>query len=534
MDLDATFSGSASYRRPPNRRDKILRFFSRISIRLLAFNLLLVFLPVIGIVSLETYEDHLLDQTERSMVMQGRLLAAALGGSPLDGDEANRILRNMEQRLEARLRVIDTDYRLVADSSSLGPRSENSAPPPTPAVRENWIYRFGSLLYRGYARIFEPPAPPQLDREFYASAERLDGPEVRRALEGQYGAVSRPSPIGRSLVLYSALPIRSGDEIVGTVLVTRSTWVILKTLWELRLQTFKVIIASVLAAIILSLLVSTTIARPIRRMGLQARALLDSRGRLRGRFQPLQRLDEIGDLSRALDELTRRLEGHIQFIESFASDVSHEFKNPLAAIRNAADLMAQVDDPQDRERFYGMVQRDIVRLEHLLSGVREITRIDAEIDQVPAQEVRLDELLARLVERFEMREGGRIAFHLQEQKQPVYVLVDPDRLAQVFENLLDNAASFSPDGTTVEIEMQKIASHVAVSVRDHGPGIPPEHRERIFDRFFTYRPAAPGKDGHTGLGLAIVKAIIEGFGGSVSARDATGQGAILAVLLPSK
>ncbi len=512
----------------------LLRFLSRISIRLLAFNLLLVFLPIFGILSLKTYELQLRERQERLMVQQGRLLAASLGErGPLVAADAERILINMEQRFEARLRVVDRDLRLLADSSRLGPRLA-IAPDAEKAEaegRQSWIYRLGARLYWAYS-FLKPPEPPLQGTDLYATAEKLDGNEIRTALEGRYGAATRLSPTTRSVTLYSAIPIRSGGEVVGVVLVSKSTFQILQALYELRLSTFKVILGSVAAAVVLSLLVSTTIARPLQRLRRESKALLDRRGRLRGSFKGSNRLDEIGDLSRALAELTRRLEGHIRFIESFASDVSHEFKNPLAAIRNATELLAEVEEPAERRRFIRMAQRDIARLEHLLSGVREITRIDAELDQQPAEPVALDRLLQGLIERYQALPHHDASYRLELPEATAVVEADPERLSRVFENLLDNAVSFSPAGGEIRVALDVEGGKAVVGIRDQGPGIPPEHQEKIFSRFFSYRQGGTDGDGHTGLGLAIVKATVEAYGGEVRAANHEGGGAVFETKLP--
>ncbi len=520
--------------RPDTRLGRLLRFLSRISIRLLAFNVLVVFLPALGILSLETYEEQLLVRQEQSMVQQGRILAAALGGRGALGDaEARRILINMEQRFDARLRVVDRDYNLLADSSLLGPPT---APRGEPAQqreaegRESRLYRLGSFLYRALERLLPPEAPLQESEYYDVTAATYNGEEIQAALAGRYGSALRRSQATRSLLLYSAIPIRDGGEVVGVALVSKSTFRILRDLYELRLGTFRVVLASVAAAIVLTLLMSTTIARPLTRLRQEARDLLDRRGRLRGRFRGSDRLDEIGDLSRALAELTRRLEGHIRFIESFASDVSHEFKNPLAAIRNATELLAEVDDPGERQRFLAMAQGDIARLEHLLSGVREITHIDAQLDEEPVEPVPLAPLLGGLVERYEMQPGAACAYVLDHRDGELVVEADPARLGQVFENLLDNATSFSPAGGEVRIELENGGRHARVRIRDQGPGIPEEHLGRIFSRFFSYRPDRG--DGHTGLGLAIVKAIVEGYGGAVAVRNGEAGGAVFEVELP--
>ena len=117
---------------------------------------------------------------------------------------------------------------------------------------------------------------------------------------------------------------------------------------------------------------------------------------------------------------------------------------------------------------------------------------------------------------------------------PALVRAAPERLAQVFDNLVDNAIGFSPDGSTVTIDIEKIDGDCRVRIRDEGPGIPDTHLTRIFERFFTYRPATPdSRRHHTGLGLAIAKAIIESYGGTIAATQHDDRnGACLIVRLP--
>ena len=526
-----------------------MRFLARIAIRLLLFNVLLVFLPAAGFFYLEVYEKELLEAQERAMVQQGRVVAAALARQgEIEATTAKALLSRLEGRTESRLRVVDRQGRLLADSARLVP--PRVAPPPSrgwydeyrissesgsaPGARENPLYRFGAGLYRLVGRLsqpFSPPEPPQDTEKIYSPGGPLLGPEVRAALAGRYGATTRPTAGQRSVTLYSAIPVRSDNQVVGAVLVSQSTYRILRALYDVRLDVFQVVLASVVAAAVLSLLVSATIARPLRQLRDQAHALVDRRGRLRGRFRGSRRRDEIGDLARALEELTGRLERHLSFIESFASDVSHELKNPLAPIRTATEMLGEVEDPADRRRFLEVAWREVARMEHLLSSVREISRIDARLEAEPVVPVDLRELLPVVADRFHLRTGVRV--ELRAPAGPVHTAASPERLEQVFENLLDNAIGFSPPGGEVTVELAAEPETAVVAVADSGPGIPEEHRERIFDRFFTWRPDEPhARNGHTGLGLAIVKAIVEGYGGSVSVGNRPEGGARFEVRLP--
>ncbi len=532
---------TASSSAPPWRRRLTgwHRRLSRIWIRLLAFNVLLLFLPAAGVLYLDTFESQMLEAQEQSMVQQGRILAAALGATgTLDPAQAETILVGLNQRITSRLRVIDSAGRLLADSSRHGPQAEGGevAPVGQEAAaqdpRSNWLYRLGASLFRFYDRLTGGPGPGAEEREFYSAEKIFDGPEIAAALAGRYGATTRVTAGQRSITLFSAIPILDdAGEPVGAVLVSQSTFRLLNGLYEVRLAVFKVFVGSVVAAVILSLLLAGTIARPLTLLGNEAAALLDRRGRLTGRFGGWKRQDEIGDLARSLQGMSQRLEERIGFMESFAADVSHEFKNPLASIRTATEMLTEVEEPAQRRRFLALVERDVARLERLLSAVREVSLIDARLDEEEVEPVNLSALLERWLEGRRLRLPGGVTIESELPAEPVEVQANADRLSQIFENLLDNAFSFAPAGSVVEVTLERQGDEALVRVADRGPGFPPEHLDRIFQRFFSYRPEQKGSD-HTGLGLAIVKAIAEGYGGSVEAGNRPGGGAEVGVRLP--
>jgi two-component system sensor histidine kinase ChvG len=507
----------------------------RLRTRLLVFNLLLVFVPVGGLLLLGPYERQLLESQERAMVRQGRLAAAALAaGGAADAASARRLLVELDRRSESRLRVVDRDGNLLADSSVLGPkRPRTGAPPPAATPREKPLYALGALPFALWQRLSGPSGIEPADAaEYYATAKRLDGPELAAALAGRYGAATRLAPPpARGVILYSALPVRIGEEVAGAVLVSQSTVRILAQLYEVRLAMFEVFLFSVAAAVVLSLFLAGTVARPLRALAGEARALVDGRGRLRGRFRAARRRDEIGELSAALEELTRRLESRQAATEAFAADVSHELKNPLASIRGATELLAAADSAGDRRRFLAVVEQEVARMERLLAGVREIVGLEAQERGEERAEVDLAALAAQLVDAFRLRGVDGVSFAIHADRGPHRVAGAPEKYAALIENLLDNAASFAPPGSTIEIALERRDDSVRVVVADRGPGIPEEHLARVFDRFFTWRPA--GGDRHSGLGLAIVKAVAEAHGGRVTAANRSEGGARFTIEVPA-
>jgi two-component system sensor histidine kinase ChvG len=593
MALASFFSRQLRVLSAPPRVNGIRRHAARIVVRMLAFNVLVVFLPVAGLFYLGTYAQHLLEAQERGMVQQGRLLAAALAAqSTFDEETVGRLLHDLNGRVDARLRVIASDGRVFGDTSVVVPgtapdvaadaasasgpaapsasapargaaasapasgstaaetRAGASAPVERPEsktseaaeskpARERLLYRIGAWLAHAaraivpnrhtlYVTIGEP-----LDME-----QALQAPEIQAALAGRYGSATRLTRGQRSVTLYSAIPIRRGDAVVGVVLVSESTYRLLQALYDVRLRIFEVIVSSLVAAALLSMFVAATIARPLRRLQADAATVLDHRGRLTRGFRGTARWDEIGDLARALEALTNRFEEHLRFVESFSADLSHEFKNPLASIRTVADILGSIEDPDERQRFVDRLLRDLTRLERLLAGVQEIVSIDTQLERDPVAAVDLGALLANILDAHRLRTNGAIRLQLQAPGGTLHVRASPERLAQVFDNLVDNAVSFSQANGLVTVTLARQDGQCRVAVSDEGPGIPEAHLARIFERFFSYRPntgdaQAKPRDRHTGLGLSIARAIIESYGGSIAATNRTSGGTRIDVSLPA-
>lgn len=487
----------------------IRRWLSAIAVRLLLFNVLLVFLPVAGLLSLRSLERQLLDVQERAMVQQGRLVAAALSAEPqLDAERTRSLIRRLGGRSEARIRIVGSDATVIADSAKIhrAPIDTEAQQYEDPVSRKKLLYRIGVGLWRIFDSIRGRDTPSKTESYVDPTPQAV----VKKALSGRYTASLRASLGQRSLTLYSALPIRANGngDVIGAVLVSQSTSRILRALWRVRLDTINVFAVSVAAAVVLTLLMAATIVRPLIRLRNEADELLDRRGRLRRTFRGSRRKDEIGDLTRALEQLTARLERHLAFVESFSADVSHEFKNPLASIRSAAELLADNKDEEQRQ-LAATIEKEVARLTRLLNAAREVSKVDAAVDTEETTRIDLAALLSCTA-------------------PPVFVEASEDRLVQVFRNIIDNAQSFSPEHVHVSIRAED--GHAIVEVDDEGPGIPPEHLDRIFDRFFTFRDK--DRNMHDGLGLAIARAVIEGYGGTIRASNLTPRGARIQVRLP--
>ncbi|MFP4375564.1 MAG: ATP-binding protein [Spirochaetales bacterium] len=527
--------------------------FSRIVARILLINALIVFLPIGALLFLDTYEDQMLRSLERSLVSQGRTLAAALSASnaPL-AEQSRETLMALSAQTESRLRVIDADGALLADSSTVkratapdagsasrirsgaDTRAEAAAPAegaPVRSPRSTLLYRLASFPVRMARDLFGRPETPLPSADFYSAAEYAAGSEVQAALAGTYGAATRVSAGGQiSMTLYSALPIERDDVVVGAVLVSQSTFRILQDLYQLRIDLFEIFLWTMLAALVISAFLSLTIAHPIAQLQKRAQEAVDERGRLRAPMPPAKRADEIGGLSRALYTLTARIDHYTTGLENFAADASHELKNPLASIRANAELAADTKDDERRARFLSRIESDVHRALTIINGMRELSHIDAERESV--SRCRPAAVLQELSEQWNKhRDLPRVLLRIDAEAVDVEVGLSATRMGQIAENLVQNARSFAPAGSEVEVELRrgtgKQEGGVVLTVSDRGPGFGTNEIGRVFDRFYSSRADSD----HLGLGLSIVKAITERAGGTVGAANREGGGALVAVRL---
>lgn len=512
----------------------------RIVTRILLLNVLIVFLPVVSMLLLDTYEEQLLEALERSLVQQGRVLAAALAVSPeLDASTAERLLRALRGRHEARLRILDGDGQLLADSSTLemtddAAAGEDVAVQPADddpiAPRETLLYRVASFPVRFVRDRVGGPQTPLPSADFYSRTDYASGAEVRAALDGRYGASTRVSAGGQiSVTLYSALPVEHEGRVAGAVLVSQSTFRILQDLYQIRIDVFTIFLWCLAAAVVLSIFLALTIARPIAVLGQRAREAVDERGRLRGPLPPQRRRDEIGALSRSLSDLTSQIVRYTRRLEGFAADASHELKNPLASIGASCEMALDARNEGDRSRFLRRARTDVKRAESIIAAMRELTQIDAQTD--PPAACRPSDALASMIRDLDHRYATHaVALENEAEHRSDEVPISNERLYQVVENLVSNATSFAPAGSTITVTLEtgERRRQLVLGVRDEGPGF--EEPTRAFDRFYSSRDE---RDGHLGLGLSIVKSIAETAGGSVEAANASGGGACVTVVLPT-
>jgi two-component system sensor histidine kinase ChvG len=381
--------------------------------------------------------------------------------------------------------------------------------------QQHWTKEIARTLDRGFNAVVGERTLPDYEEP---ATDRLQAwPEaVQAARESKTVTEVRNAP-DLTPVISAAAPI-AGRRVV---LVTNNDRNFTRTVRSERRKLALGLVVATVLSILLSLFLARTIARPLRRLALAAHRVRQGRTREVKVPRLPSRRDEIGLLARSVSDMSHALRQRIDNIEAFAADVTHELKNPLASLRSAVDGLDRIEDPKLRSQLLEVVRQDVLRLDRLIGDIGEAARTDAELARARFEPVDLGKLTGSLVKGWEQRRltgDVRIAFARPRARSAI-VLGEPGRLARAIDNIIDNAISFSPSGSLVEVAITRVGDKVRLRIDDEGPGVPPEAREAIFNRFHSVRPDGDHFGRHSGLGLAIARAIVQGHDGEIDVAD---------------
>lgn len=493
--------------------------------RILAVNLIPLLVLAGGLFFLDSYRRQLLDERFKLARIEAQITAEALAGASRERQEALLIQIGKEQRM--RLRMYDAEGRLWADSFVLAEPSFHFDDP----VAEPFLEDFARWTDAAVNFAVGAPTPP---RYIEPAEEDADAwPELERARQQGRTQVELRTAADDTPVITAAAPVGLNG---ASLLTTRNAGDITQSVRSARTSLFTIIAAALVVSIILSLYLAATIIQPLRR--LVSATVLVRAGREREVEVPRmsQRGDEIGVLARAVSDMAGTLRQRIDAVESFAADVAHEIKNPLASLRSATESMARVTDPELRTQLQEIAAHDVLRIDRLVSDISEASRVDAEISRTRFEPVDIALLFENLIHAREERgENAGRTLELRRGPLPCVVMGVALRLERIANNLLDNAVSFSPPDGVVEVRVDLTGQRVIAAVCDQGPGIASDKREKVFRRFHSDRPDSEDFGNHSGLGLAIARTIAEAHDGSLQVADRPdgASGACLVLDLPA-
>ena len=530
--------------------------FSSLTRRILVLNLAALGVMVVGILYINQFRDGLVQARIESLMIQGEIIASAIAASatvetdsitidpekllelqageslppgsgqldslhfPINPERVAPVLRRLISPTLTRARIFDRDANLLLDSRALYSRGQilRYGLPPVEEEKPGLLERAEKLLLSLFRRS---------DLPLYHEQPGGSGtayPEVMQALQGSPSFIVRRSDQGEQIVSV-AVPVQRFRAVLGVLMLSTQGGDIDKIVAAEQRAILRVFGVAALVNAILSMLLASTIANPLRRLA--AAAVRVRRGVKNREEIPdfSDRQDEIGNLSVALRDMTNALYARIEAIESFAADVAHELKNPLTSLRSAIETIPLAKTRESQERLFAVVQHDVRRLDRLISDISDASRLDAELQRQESVRVDLHRLLTAVVSvanEVRSEDGVQVALAFEGGAPSAFVVNGHDsRVGQVIDNLIANARSFSSAGGTVRVTARRTRNVIEIAVDDDGPGIRPDAFEKIFERFYTDRPHQ-GFGNNSGLGLSISKQIIEAHGGKIWAENRLG------------
>tara|TARA_Y100000992_G_scaffold67601_1_gene42007 strand:+ start:153 stop:1694 length:1542 start_codon:yes stop_codon:yes gene_type:complete len=248
------------------------------------------------------------------------------------------------------------------------------------------------------------------------------------------------------------------------------------------------------------------------------------------------RNDELGLLSKSLDDMTLELQKRISLAENFSTDLVHEIRNPLASLKSASEILQDTNDIDQRIKLINILSHDVQRIERLITDYSQMLKDEVALSKEKAKKLDIEPLIKSVVDDFnniyKVKRGINITYK-NDGKNKYFINGIENRIEQIIANLLDNAISFSEDNKNIIVNVSKSNDNkIIIDVLDEGQGFKEKDTNKIFKRFYSNRPEKFGQ--HSGLGLNIVKNLVDLHNGSIKAFNRVDKkGARMEVILPT-
>jgi two-component system sensor histidine kinase ChvG len=360
----------------------------------------------------------------------------------------------------------------------------------------------------------------------------LDDPEIRRALDGHYGARSALTSDRRLMYYYIALPVKNENgETMAAVRAIAHTRDITRAIQSMRGSFNQAQWLTLALAATAAILLSLTITRRLRRLTHSANSF--ARG---DSLMPSTRYgrDEVGELGCAFEKLAAELSRNAKRQGNLLASTVHELKTPLTSIQGAVQLLRDegaMNDPEARRKFLGNIQVSSDRLLRMVEQLAALSKLDAEELRGRKDRIRYGRFINEMLERLFPSPPVPISVSVPEEDPVVSII--PARIEQVLSNLIDNALRYTPSDGQISVTVRTVSSGVETVVQDTGSGIEPSDLPHVFDQFFTTVPKGHATEHGSGLGLTIAQSIVQNHDGHITVQSRPGQGATFTVFLPA-
>ena len=289
-----------------------------------------------------------------------------------------------------------------------------------------------------------------------------------------------------------------------------------------------------LVILIFSFVLNRYFLKPIRNLVTYTKIIKDKSEQSSNIENIKKRNDELGILSKSLDEMTNELNNRITTAENYSTDLLHEIRNPLASLKSASDIISETENKEQRDKLIGIVSHDVERIERLITDYSQMLKDEVIISSEKMEKIDLNEIAKSVVDDFNsIYETKRsISIQLKTNGSKNYkILGIENRIEQIIANLLENSISFSEDNKKIFVEISQVNEGIiSLVVKDEGVGFSEKDTSKIFNRFYSNRPEKFGE--HSGLGLNIVKNLVELHNGQIKATNNKNKGAKIEITFP--
>ena len=489
--------------------------------RIIAINIIGLIFLAIGFILVDKSENNLIEARKEALILQANLIAFSF---TLSSDVGNQETSNMDNLFItenwtatriARTQIFNDDLVKIFDSKDFKKELDR--------VNEDSKFFFSNFI-KIIKEFFDRDAP-LLPREGYS---KLD---LRAAIEGKTKAREYKLENG-GITVHVSIPLQRNNLKKEVLLLSTQEGDIGRILQEERQRYLRAFLIALSISLFLSISLSSTIARPLNRL---AKATEGVSNAGIGEIPAMEyRKDEIGVLAKSVKRMTRALQDRVKSVEAFAADVAHELKNPLTSLQSAMETLQISNEEEEKKQLITIAFKDLKRLDRLISDISSSSRLEVELAKGEFEIIDIRDVLESVMEvtQTNITKKINININLKLSKDKIEVMGIGDRIAQVFYNLVDNAISFSKEGSNIYINASTSKTDAIIEIKDQGPGIPKENLGRIFERFYTYRPQEKSFGNNSGLGLSICKQIVKSLNGTIIATNGMDGGAIFTIRLP--
>ena len=526
------------------------RRFSSLTLRILAINTFAIILLAVGMIFYyDQYKNSLIQSELGALSQQAGLFSNAIAETAVINHEnashslskqlVQRIINRTALNLPTRSRIFDSLGNLLADSMTTSERARSVETKPLAPLTPNLFFKsFAEELYEHLFKILSQQQQHQIYKQTTLQLAS-EFPEVLQSLQGISIRTIKAKKT-KGLILATAVPIQKYKQVVGALLLSIDGKKLEVSMQDRRLKLIGIWFLVSLITSSFSWYVARYITRPIQRLAAAAELIRNRSDRKSVIPDLSNRNDEIGDLARALRQMTTNLWQRMDATERFAADVSHEIKNPLTSIQSAVETASKVSEKSKRDTLFALVLDDVKRLDRLISDISAASRLDSELNREKTSAIDIKQMLTSFHDiSISIKRFTPDKVKLKIINNDLAHIVDgyEDQLVRVIGNLVDNAETFSPKGKPIIIRCEVKQNHILITIEDRGGGIPETKLETVFNRFYSERPSDEKFGTHSGLGLSICKQIIAAHYGDIWAeniysKDKEKIGAKLSVALP--